>query len=281
MLLQQWRADRATWLTALLLLVVTAAAWVGVIQQATTMNMSSGMIGEMAPPAGRAMADEMAPAVASGVSLAALGAYVAAWVVMMAAMMLPAATPMVLLYRTVARRQRTGAPPPAATGTFVLGYLAVWAAFGGLVYLASVAVAAALAANAALAALAPYGVALVLIAAGVYQWTPLKEVCLRVCQSPLGFLMTHWRPGPAGALRMGVEHGLYCSGCCWALMAVLVAAGAMGLAWVTLLALVIFAEKLWPRGQWTARLIGGALVLLGLTVAARPEVALWLRGQAM
>jgi predicted metal-binding membrane protein len=268
MLLRRWEVDRATWLTAVLLLAVTIAAWIGVIQQATAMDVGGGMADEMT---------SMAP----GGGLAGLGAYVVAWVVMIAAMMLPAATPMVLLYRTVARGQSAGPPPLAATWVFVLGYLAVWAAFGVMVYVASVAVAGALAMDMTLAALAPYGVALVLIAAGVYQWTPLKEVCLRVCQSPLGFLMTHWRPGYGGALRMGVEHGLYCSGCCWALMAVLVAAGAMGLAWVTLLALVIFAEKLLPGGQGAARLVGGALVVLGLTVAARPEIAMLLRGQGM
>jgi predicted metal-binding membrane protein len=257
--------DRATWLTAFLLLAVTVAAWIGVIQQTAAMDAGSGM------------ADQMAP----GVELGGLAAYVIAWVVMMAAMMLPAATPMVLLYRTVARGQSAGPPPVAATWVFVLGYLAVWAAFGVAIYVASVAVAAAVMSNMALAELAPYGVALVLVAAGVYQWTPLKAACLRVCQSPLGFLMTHWRAGYGGAVRMGVEHGLYCSGCCWALMAVLVAAGAMGLAWVTLLALVIFAEKLLPVGQWAPRAIGGALVLLGVIVASRPEIAMLLRGQAM
>jgi predicted metal-binding membrane protein len=117
----------------------------------------------------------------------------------------------------------------------------------------------------------------VLLLAGAYQLTPLKRACLRACQSPLAFLLGHWKPGSLGALRMGVEHGLYCCGCCWGLMAVLVVAGAMGLAWVVLIAVVVFVEKLLPRGQWTASVAGVLLIALGALVALQPGVATLIR----
>jgi hypothetical protein len=119
----------------------------------------------------------------------------------------------------------------------------------------------------------PYGVAFVLLAAGAYQFTALKLRCLRSCQSPLHFLMVHWKAGRWGALRMGLEHGAYCSACCWGLMAVLVAAGAMGLRWVLLVALVVAAEKLLPRGEWAAWITGALLLALGAAVVINPELA--------
>jgi predicted metal-binding membrane protein len=118
----------------------------------------------------------------------------------------------------------------------------------------------------------------VLIVAGAYQFSPLKHACLRACRSPLGFFVGHWRPGFPGSLRMAVAHAGYCLGCCWALMLVLVAAGAMGLAWVVLIAALVGAEKLAPRGDWIARLAGAALIGLGLAIALRPELVASLHG---
>jgi predicted metal-binding membrane protein len=122
-----------------------------------------------------------------------------------------------------------------------------------------------------------YVVAAVLVGAGAFQLTPLKQVCLRHCRSPLGFLLGHWRGGWSGALAMGWAHAVYCLGCCWALMVVLVVAGAMGLPWVLLIACVVAAEKLVPRGEWIARLTGIALAVLGVAVALRPGLAAALR----
>jgi predicted metal-binding membrane protein len=110
-------------------------------------------------------------------------------------------------------------------------------------------------------------VAVVLIGAGVYQFTPLKNACLGRCRAPTDFLVTHWHPGRAGAVRIGVEHGLYCVGCCWALMAVLVVVGAMALAWVAVIALAVAAEKLLPQGAALARVVGVALVTGGILIA--------------
>ena len=198
-------------------------------------------------------------------------AFVGSWGVMMTAMMLPSALPMIGLYaatqRGEARRRRR-----STVAVFTLVYLGVWAASGAPVYLA----------HTGLMALSPrafaHGVAAILLAAGVFQLSPLKQACLRACRSPLGFLLGHWRAGLRGSLALGWSHAMYCLGCCWALMVVLVAAGAMGLAWVLLITAVVAAEKLLPRGEWIARATGGAFLLLGMAVALRPDLVTALRG---
>ena len=245
-------ADRTTPATYLVLLAVTAAAWVHVVH---AMQM-----GDMA---GTEMV--MMPALADGL------AYVGAWGVMMAAMMLPSALPMIGLY---AATQRTAGAVArtAAVALFALAYLALWTLTGVPVYLASLALMALSARTLAAT------VAGVLVVAGLFQLTPLKQVCLRHCRSPLGFLLGHWRAGWRGGLAIGWAHALYCVGCCWALMVVLVVAGAMGLPWVLLVACVVAAEKLLPRGDWIARVTGVALVLLGAVVLLRPGLAATLRG---
>jgi predicted metal-binding membrane protein len=177
------------------------------------------------------------------------GLWLGAWTAMMAAMMLPSAAPLVLLY---GRRANT-----TASILLMAGYLLVWAAVGLAAYAIDVRIMD-----------PPDGViAGVLIGAGVYQLTPLKSACLKRCRNPLDFLVTHWHGGRTGALRLGAEHGAYCVGCCWALMVVLVVAGAMGLAWVIAIAAAIAAEKLLPRGKWLGQLGGIALVAAGIVVA--------------
>jgi predicted metal-binding membrane protein len=127
----------------------------------------------------------------------------------------------------------------------------------------------------------PYALAIVLILAGTYQLTPLKRACLRVCRNPLSFLMARSRTGYRASLALALEHAAYCLGCCWGLMLVLVAAGAMALNWVLLIAAVVFIEKVFPRGEWTAAAAGGALVVLGVAVAVRPDLAMVLRPTPM
>jgi predicted metal-binding membrane protein len=177
------------------------------------------------------------------------GLWIGAWTVMMAAMMLPSAAPLVLLY---------GGRTKAAESTLLMtGYLLVWAAAGLAAYAVDSRVMD-----------PPDGVvATVLIAAGIYQFTPLKAACLRHCRNPADFLVTHWHRGGAGAVRVGIEHGAYCVGCCWTLMAVLVLVGAMALAWVAVIALAVAAEKLLPQGEALARVVGVALVTGGIVVA--------------
>lgn len=174
-------------------------------------------------------------------------AFLAGWTLMMAAMMLPSIAPLVLLHRRVRGGGRS-------TVALALGYLFVWAAFGLPAFVAQL----------ALGDRAPAGaVAAVLVVAGVYQLTRLKTACLRRCRSALDFLMQ--RP-QHGAVRLGLTHGTYCVGCCWGLMAVLVGAGAMGLAWAAAIAALVFAEKLLPAGERFARLTGIALVVTGLVI---------------
>jgi len=247
--------DPASVLTSALLLVLAAAAWARVLLSPMASDDMAGM----------SMA--MTPAFSDGL------AYVAAWAIMMAAMMLPSAVPMIGLY---AATQRSASPGGrvAAVALFTSTYLGLWALTGVPIYLVSVALGAL--GETALA----YGIAGLLVIAGIFQFSRLKQVCLRHCRSPLGFLLGHWRAGWRGGVAMGRAHALYCLGCCWALMVVLVVAGAMGLAWVLLIAAGVAAEKLVPRGEWVARLTGVVLVLLGVAVAVHPGLAAALRAGA-
>ena len=199
------------------LLLVSVAAWAALLAMGNEMPMGAGL-------------------------------WIGAWTVMMAAMMLPSTSPLVLLYA----RQSTAASSTLLTA----GYVAVWAGVG----------------------LAAYGIDMrlpdpsnrvvgaVLIGAGLYQLTPLKTACLKRCRNPADFLVTHWRRGRVGALRLGLEHGAYCVGCCWALMGVLIVAGSMSLAWVVAIALVVAGEKLLPAGQLFGRLGGVGLLVAGIVV---------------
>jgi predicted metal-binding membrane protein len=200
-------------------------------------------------------------------------AFLAAWGVMMAAMMLPSAIPMISLYTVLQRNRPSNVPPGLPAALFTAVYLLIWLAFGVPVYIAS----AIIGAQPDISDVLPYALAFVLVVAGVYQLTPLKRACLRACRSPLGFLLARTRSGLGGALRLALEHAGYCVGCCWALMVVLVAAGAMSLQWVLLIAAVVFVEKLLPGGEWAARLVGAGLVILGVAVAIHPDIAMALR----
>jgi predicted metal-binding membrane protein len=191
----------------------------------------------------------------------------AMWAVMMAGMMLPSASPLLLLYGVVARRSGQRA---AARRIYALaaGYLMVWAVFSlGATALQRV-LAALLLVSPMMEAATPAVGATLLLVAGVYQLTPIKQACLRTCQSPLGFLMSHWRAGAAGALRMGIEHGAYCVGCCWALMLLLFAGGVMNLAVIAALTAFVAFEKLAPFGMHSARISGVFLIGAGLWMIA-------------
>ena len=184
------------------------------------------------------------------------------WWTMMIGMMVPSAAPMILLFGSVQRRQLAAENPTLRVVLFAAGYLATWGAF-------SVLAAAAQVELTRLALLAPMNLtvttrvgALFVALAGVYQLTPLKDVCLRRCRSPAEFLSGHWRPGNAGALRMGVDHGAYCVGCCWLLMGLLFVVGVMNLLWVAAIAAFVLIEKLLPHGETTAKASGLVLLLL-------------------
>ncbi|MEW6300913.1 MAG: DUF2182 domain-containing protein [Thermodesulfobacteriota bacterium] len=248
-LVGDWQRDHLLVLGALLLL--SGLAWAGTIYQAggmgwglVTCSMTMG-----------------APfSVRNGLL------YVALWGVMMVAMMLPAVAPMVGLCRTIARRRREQGLPFTPAWVFVAGYVTLWTLTGSVAYAADLAIQSL---PRAFPALQTYGDVIAggtLVAAGLYQLTPLKDHCLSQCRSPLGFLLTSWRDGTFGAFRMGLRHGAYCLGCCWSLMAVLFVVGTMNLVWMGVLAIVIFVEKLVPYGVKVSKVTGLALIVFGLVV---------------
>jgi predicted metal-binding membrane protein len=200
-----------------------------------------------------------------------LGFFLGVWVVMMAAMMFPSIAPMVVMQvRIQDQRERGQAGKIAATALFLGGYLVAWTGAGlvayGIYELGKAATGNVFSWDNA----GPYLAGGILVAAAIYQLTPLKDVCLRHCRSPVMFLISHWRPGPIGSLRMGIAHGGWCIGCCWALMASLFALGVMSLGWMALIAALIAAEKLLP---WRALASGGVaalLLVLGFGVAFTP-----------
>lgn len=257
--------------------VLTVGAWLLTLRQARTMDVPMGIVARAAAgqKAGGMSMDGAGQMAASGMaaaswSFAGLATFVAAWAVMMAAMMFPAATPMLLLFRRVYSQRRAQGGAFVPTWVFAAGYLFTWTVVGALAW-AFVRLGSELAGRLSATERGTWGplaLGAVLVLAGLYQLTPLKRVCLDHCRTPLGFVMTHWRDGRLGALRMGIVHGAYCLGCCWALFAVLVAAGVMSLAWMLLLTLVVFAEKVLPAGRSTSRVVGIAFLALGIVVAS-------------
>jgi predicted metal-binding membrane protein len=191
----------------------------------------------------------------------------AMWVVMMIGMMAGTATPVLLLFAAAhAQRRERGAS--LAVLIFGLGYLAVWTGFSAFATVTQWALHRAAMLSPAMAASSPRVAGVILIGAGVYQLTPWKSNCLTHCRSPLGFLMTNWRDGKLGALRMGSYHGAYCLGCCWALMCVLFAVGVMNLVWVSVLTAFVLIEKIGPAGAIVARVAGATMVVFGILWAA-------------
>ena len=200
-----------------------------------------------------------------------LAGFIAVWTAMMAAMMLPAVAPVGALYLRTIRARATGWARLVRTGAFLAGYIAVWAAVGILAYLAALG-AERLVEDAPTAG--RWAAAGIVLAAGIYQLTPLKDACLAHCRSPLGLLLHvgNYR-GPLRDIRAGVYHGGYCVGCCWALFAILIAVGIMNLAWMAALALVILLEKSWRHGRALSLVVGVLLIAYGFTILAFPELA--------
>lgn len=197
------------------------------------------------------------------------------WWVMMVAMMTPSAAPTILLHATITRRGQSdarGANTAAATGAFVGGYLAIW-------FLFAAAATSLEFGFERLALVSPMWMwseshvltGTLLVAAGLYQLTPIKTACLDGCRSPIEFLSRYWRPGARGAFRLGVVHGAYCVGCCWALMLLLFAGGVMNLLWIAGLSIIVAIEKMAPFGHAAGRVIGIVLLAIGATVLFRPQ----------
>ncbi len=219
------------------LLVCAAAAWLFTISQANSMAVG-------------------------GIAMMGAGLFLITWLVMMVAMMFPSVAPMTLAFASITRSRGGGMVP---SGAFVLGYLLVWTA-AGLVPLGVLQVLNQIWMTTP--SWLPRVGGAVIIVAGIYQFTPLKDTCLRACRTPLGFILSHdFGGGPASAVRAGASHGLYCLGCCWALMAVLAVLGLMNIAWMAVFAAVFFIEKNVRRGELLPRIVGAACIVGGLAIA--------------
>ena len=197
--------------------------------------------------------------------------FLAIWVVMMVAMMFPTAAPMILTFHRVQAEKRQRGVAFVSTWVFVAAYMLVWTLVGVIAYVGALA-AETVAAGAALSTATAGRIGgAVLVAAGLYQLTPLKDLCLSKCRTPITFIMTSWRDGFAGALRMGLLHGVYCLGCCWLLFVILFPLGIMNIAAMAVITLVIFAEKTLSWGRRATSATAAAIVVYGAVVVAAPQ----------
>ena len=247
------RRDRAIIIAALG--VITVLTWADLIWLADDMFMGGmDMTGFRMIPAGQSL---MMPASEPWKPIEFAFVF-AMWAVMMVGMMTPSAAPMILIYAKVGRQAAFDNKPFAATAWFVGGYLLAWMAFSLVATSAQWGLERAALLTPMMASASNILGGVVLIAAGLYQWTPLKEACLFNCQSPLTFILRHggFRGDPAGALGLGVRHGTYCIGCCWALMVLLFVGGVMNLFWIAALAIFVLLEKVIPSGRIIARVAG-------------------------
>jgi predicted metal-binding membrane protein len=213
--------------------------------------------------------DGMAEHAAHGGALGRFLAVFVMWAVMMVAMMLPSAAPVILLFAAL-MRARAPSSPLLRAAIFASGYVLVWGVFSLVATLAHMALEHAALLSSAMRTRSAILAGMLLVAAGVYQFTPLKDACLRQCRSPIQFLTRHWRTGLGGALRLGLFHGVYCVGCCWALMGLLFVGGVMNVAWVAVLAVFVLLEKTAVLGTRVGRAVSGA----GLVAAGAVAIAI-------
>jgi predicted metal-binding membrane protein len=205
-----------------------------------------------------------------GTDLGALGWFIGVWVTMMAAMMLPSVAPMALLFARVSAERRRRGRAFVSTWVFLGGYLSVWLAYGLIAYGLFRAVSALHLSMLSWHRQGPLIAGGAIVAAGVYQLTPLKRLCLHHCRSPMHYVLGGWRTGRLGAVRMGAEHGAWCVGCCSGLMLILFALGVMSIVWMLVVAGAVFAEKVLPFGDRLPRALAIILVIAGVWVAAAP-----------
>lgn len=255
------RHDRALALFAIL--AITVLSWIYLVRMAAMMTASAG---ERAMHAAMGM-----PEMAAWGSAELLMLFLM-WAVMMTGMMLPSAAPMIVL--VIGTYRRRGDCARILTLAFASGYLIAWTAFSGAAALVQFALHRAALLSPSMAMTSTLLGGAILLAAGLYQWLPIKAACLTRCRSPLAFLGTHWREGAAGALRMGLQHGLFCIGCCWLLMLLLFAAGVMNLFWVGAIAVFVLVEKLARRGARIGRIAGLLLAAWGLWIVASQFLAM-------
>lgn len=249
------RKDRV--IVAAGLAAITLVAWGYLLRMAVMMNAAAT---EADMHIAMGMTDQRAWSAADFAVLFSM------WTIMMAGMMLPSAAPVILLVTGTYRRR--GDRSQLLSVPFIAGYLIAWTAFSVLAALTQVILHRTLLLSPSMVSSSALLGGAILIIAGAYQWLPLKQACLSHCRSPLGFLTSEWREGVMGALTMGLRHGVFCVGCCWALMAVLFAVGVMNVLWVAVIAIFVLIEKLAPHGARVGRLAGIALVVWGAWVLA-------------
>ena len=248
------RRDRVIGLVALLLFI--ALAWWYLLDGAGRLDGMSSMSGM---DANMGMTGPWTPGYAWIVFVM--------WWVMMIAMMLPSAAPMILLHGLVSRHQgKTRGSTPISSGIFLLGYLTVWGVFSALATTMQWQLQAVTLMSPAMAITNAVAGGLILIAAGLYQLTPFRDACLQHCRGPMEFVSRHWVPGAAGAWKMGIRHGLYCLGCCWMLMLLLFYGGVMNLYWIIGLSAYVLVEKFAPAGLRLDRLASALLIVWGMVV---------------
>ena len=250
------RRDRV--IVAAALVMLTALAWAYVWWLGTDMEIGGmDMSGFRMIPAGMGL---MMPTSAPWTAMEFAFVF-AMWAVMMIGMMTPSATPMILIYARVGRQAARQGKPLAASAYFAAGYLLTWTGFAVAATSAQWALERAALLTPMMAAASDMFSGAVLIAAGVYQWTPLKDACLRQCQSPLLFIQRHggFRSDLLGTLALGARHGAYCIGCCWVLMALLFVGGVMNVLWIAAIAILVLAEKVIPAGRVISRIAGVGL----------------------
>jgi predicted metal-binding membrane protein len=243
------------------LVLVSALAWVYLIHEASGMNSMNTMDANM--PMNMDMGMEMAMPQMQTWRTLDLFLIFTMWAVMMVAMMVPTTAPMLLLFATTNRKRLEQRRPFVSTAVFLSGYLVVWTGFAVFAALSQWLLHNKALMSAMMVSTSAALGGVLLLAAGIFQWTPLKNRCLSHCRSPLDFVMTHWREGKLGAFLMGCKHGIYCVGCCWVLMSILFVTGVMNLFWVALIAVFVLLEKIAPRttGPWVSRFAG--LLLIG------------------
>lgn len=256
------RRDRAV--VSVALVVVAVVAWTYLLWLSANMRMD----GELDMP-GMSMPGMLAPEFRPW-SAADFSFTSAMWAVMMVGMMTPSAAPMVLIYAAVGRQASAQGKPFAATGWFLAGYILVWLAFALVATAAQFALTQAALLDPMMAGSSRVFGGIVLIAAGLYEWTPLKDACLSQCQSPLIFIQRHggFRRDPPGAVLLGLRHGAYCVGCCWMLMALLFVGGVMNVLWIAAISAFVLVEKTLPPGRLFSRTAGLALIAAGAWLLA-------------
>jgi predicted metal-binding membrane protein len=188
----------------------------------------------------------------------------------MVAMMTPSAVPVIMMYRQLSQLQHKDNGQLSSTWLFLLGYLVTWTGFSVAATLAQWGLHSAALLTPMMSSASPLLGGALLVAAGVYQFTPMKDACLAHCRTPMGFLLAEWRDGKLGQLQMGMRHGFYCVGCCWLLMALLFVGGVMNLVWVALMAVYVLVEKVSPARLWISRISGLAAIAWGLWLVAGP-----------